>query len=34
VDKLKPVRKSKLGRKWVFQMDNEVVAKLLEDNKV
>jgi hypothetical protein len=34
------VRKLKLGRKWVFQMDNDpkhtskVVAKLLKDNKV
>ena len=30
------VRKLKLGRKWVFQMDNEpkVVAKWLKDNKV
>ena len=34
------VRKSKLGRKWVFQMDNDpkktskVVAKCLKDNKV
>ena len=34
------VRKLKLGRKWVFQMDNDpkhtskVVAKWLEDNKV
>ena len=34
------VRKLKLGRKWVFQMDNtpkhtsKVVAKLLKDNKV
>ena len=34
------VRKLKLGRKWVFQMDNDpkhtsnVVAKWLKDNKV
>ena len=34
------VRKLKLGRKWVFRMDNDpkhtskVVAKWLEDNKV
>ena len=34
------VRKLKLGRKWVFQMENEpkhtskVVAKWLKDNKV
>ena len=32
------VRKLKLGRKWVFQMDNDtkhkVVAKWLNDNKV
>ena len=34
------VRKSKLGRKWVFQMDNDpkhtskVDAKWLKDNKV
>ena len=34
------VRKLKLGRKWVFQMDNDpkhtskVVAKCLKDNKV
>ena len=34
------VRKLKLGRKWIFQMDNDpkhtsnVVAKLLKDNKV
>jgi transposase len=45
VDKLKQhlktsVRKLKLGRKWVFQMDNDpkhsskVVAKWLKDNKV
>ena len=45
VDKLKQhlkisVRKLKLGRKWVFQMDNDpkhtskVVAKRLKDNKV
>ena len=35
-----PVRKLKLGREWVFQMDNDpkhtskVVAKCLKDNKV
>ena len=45
VDKLKQhlktsVRKLKLGRKWVFQMDNDpnhtskVVAKWLKNNKV
>ena len=34
------VKKLKLGRKWIFQMDNDpkhtskVVAKLLKDNKV
>ena len=34
------VKKLKLGRKWVFQMDNDpkhaskVVAKWLKDNKV
>jgi hypothetical protein len=34
------VRKLKLGRKWIFQMDNdhnlasEVVVKWLKDNKV
>jgi hypothetical protein len=37
---LKTVRKLKLGRKWVFQMNNDpkhtskVVAKWLKDNKV
>ena len=37
---LKTVRKLKLGRKWIFQMDNDpkhtskVVAKWLKDNKV
>ena len=37
---LKTVRKLKLGRKWVFQMDNDPkhtsksVAKWLKDNKV